>query len=60
MKTRVRSKPNRIHSTVTHVTANGWGWVCEDCPAHADGYADKDTAARVATIHEDPSNTTTD
>lgn len=45
----------RIHSTITRPTVNGWGWLCETCPATADGYDDKDHAARVAAIHEDPS-----
>jgi hypothetical protein len=49
---------NRIHSTVTRPTRKGWGWLCHDCPASADGYEDKDQALRVASIHEDPSRTT--
>lgn len=47
----------RIHSTITRPTRRGWGWHCEDCPAHADGYDDKERALRVASIHEDPSET---
>jgi hypothetical protein len=49
--------PHRIHSTVTHVTDNGWGFSCEDCPAKADGYRTKTKASRVAAIHADPSRT---
>jgi hypothetical protein len=46
---------HRIHSTITVPTLAGWGWRCDDCPAKADGYDDKDQALRVASIHEDPS-----